>query len=121
MNRRDLLLDKERHAIDFAIESEWLHCYGYRLFDLSWEIDFSVWIVSWPKQDCELTPRRNPTEALRLRLEEEGLVTEFYGDEFVQSLVVRVPTVDLASLMDAMKAIAVGSPDEYSTPIVLLD
>ena len=133
MNRRQLLLDKERHAIDFAVESEWLHCSGFRLFDLSWQLVFSVWIVSccspnngcarttWPKQGCELTTRRNPTEALRLRLEEAGIVTHFYGDEFVQSLIGRVPAVDLADLMRTMKAIAVGTPDEYSTPIVLLD
>lgn len=121
MNRRDLLLDKERHAIDFVIESEWLHCSGLRLFDLSWQLAFSVWITTWPNLDCELTTRRNPTEALRLRLAEEGLLTEFYGDEFVQSLIGQLPTVNLADLMGVMKAIAVGSPDEYSTPIVLLD
>ena len=121
MNRRDLLLDKERRAIDFALESEWLKCSGFRQFDLSWQLAFSVWVVLWPKQGCELTTRRNPTDALRLRLADEGILTQFYGDEFVQSLIGRVPTVDLAALMRTMKAIAVGTPDEYSTPIVLLD
>jgi hypothetical protein len=121
MNRRDLSLSQETHAIDFAVECEWLHCYGYRLFDLTWQLVFSVWVTTWPSQGCELTTRRNPTDALRLRLDGAGLHTTFYGDEFVQSLVGRVPTVDLSKLMGIMKLVAVGTPDEYSTPIVLLD
>jgi len=32
-----------------------------------------------------------------------------------------VPTVNLTDLMNALKLIAVASPEEYSTPIVLLD
>ena len=120
MNRRQLLLCRETHFIDFAMEADWLHCFGYRLFDLTWELTFTIWITTWPKQGMEETSRRNPTESLRLRLHEQaGLRTTFYGDEFVQSLIGRVPTGDLADLMNAMKQIAVASPEEYSTPIVL--
>ena len=72
MNRRDLLLGQSTHAIDFSIECEWLHCSGFRLFDLSWQLLFSVWIVTWPKENYELKTRRNPTDRLRLRLAEEG-------------------------------------------------
>lgn len=121
MNRRQLLLGQGTHAIDFAIECGWLHCYGYRLFDLTWQLDFSVWITTWPKEGCELTTRRNPTEALRLRLLSAGFNTTLYGDEFVQSLVERVPTVDIADLMRSMKMIAAGDVEQYSVPIVLLD
>ena len=99
MNRRQLLLGQGTHAIDFSIECGWLHCYGYRRFDLTWQLDFSVWITTWPwPKGMEVTTRRNPTEALRLRLNEAGLLTAFFGDEFVQSLVERVPTVNLADL-----------------------
>jgi hypothetical protein len=121
MDRRDLSLSQETHPIDFFIESAWLHCTGFRQFDLSWELAFSIWVTTWPNEGCELTTRRNPTDALRLRLEEAGFLTTFYGDQFVQSLCGRVPTVDLAHLMGTMKMIAVGSPDQFSTPIVLLD
>jgi len=65
--------------------------------------------------------RRNPTEALRLRLAEEGIVTTFLGDEFVQSLIGRVPTVNISHLMLSMKRIAAADAEQFSTPIVLLD
>ncbi len=121
MDRRDLLLNKQSHIIDFAIEAEWLHCYGYRLFDLTWQLDFSVWVTTWPKEGCELTTRRNPRGSLKVRLRDEGILTDFFGDEFVQSLVGHVETVDLAALMDTMALIALENPKYYSEPIVLLD
>ena len=121
MNRRQLLLSQGTHAIDFSIEADWLHCYGYRLFDLTWQLDFSVWVTTWPKENYEVTTRRSPTEALRLRLLATGFNTTLYGDEFVQSLVECVPTIDLANLMRSMKMIAVGDAEQFSVPIVLLD
>ncbi len=121
MNRRQLVLCRETHVIDFAIECGWLHGYGYRLFDLSWQLHFSVWITTWPKPCMEETTRRNPTEALRLRLANEGIVTTLDGNEFVQALIGRVPTVNLADLMRSMKRIAAADPEQFSTPIVLLD
>jgi hypothetical protein len=120
-NRRQLLLCRETHIIDFAIECGWLHGFGYRLFDLSWQLHFSVWITTWPKPFMEEATRRNPTESLRLRLAEEEIFTTFYGDEFVQSLIGPAPTVNLASLMNSMKRIAVADPEQFSTPIVFLD
>ena len=121
MDRRQLLLGQWTHTINFSIEADWLHCFGLRLFDLTWQLNFSVWVTTWPKEGIEQNTRRNPTEALRLRLADEGFLTTFFGDEFAQSLVERVPTVNLADLMEAMKMIAADSFDEYSVPIVLLD
>ena len=66
---------------------------------------------------CQLAGRLAPVRENNTAV----AATAFYGDEFVQSLIGRVPTVDLADLMGVMKALAVASPDEYSTPIVLLD
>jgi len=134
MNRRHLLLSQVPHIIDFDIDCNWLNCFGHRLFDSSWEILFTVWVKSLPRQDIafpecllcrtdgvEEMIRRNPTDALRLRLAEEGLPTTFLGDEYVHSLLLRVANVNLAELMDAMKMISVASSEEYSVPIVLLD
>ena len=121
MNRRELFLCRERHMIQFAIECGWLHCFGYRLFDLTWELTFTIWVTTSPQQDCELTTRRNPRGSLRVRLEDEGFHTDFFGDDFVQSLVGHVETVDLADLMETMQMIAVGRVEHYSSPIVLLD
>ena len=118
MNRRDSLLSQEPLIIDFAIECGWLHCYGHRLFDLTWELDFSVWVMTNGEE--ELT-RRNPRRTLQVRLRDEGILTDFVGDEFVQSLVGHVETVDLASMLDTMALIAIANPKYYSEPIVLLD
>ncbi len=121
MTRRDLLFCNGTHLIDFSIECGWLHVYGYRLFDLTWELHFTVWNTTWPKPCMETTTRRNPRGTLRLRLANEGIFTDFFGDEFVQSLVAHVATVDLADLMDKMRMIALENPKYYSEPIVLLD
>jgi len=121
MNRRQLLLSQQPHLIDFAIECDWLHGFGYRLFDLTWQLVFSVWITTWPKPCMEELTRRNPTESLRLRLAEEGIQTTFYGDEFVQSLIGRVGTVNMSELMRSMKRVAAADAEQFSTPIVLLD
>ena len=120
MNRRQLLLSGSPCILDFTIEAEWLHCFGYRQFDLTWEIIFTVWIrTKW--RAIERITRRNPTETLRQRLEEAGFPTFFYGDDSVKSLVMRVATVDLTGLMDAVFMIAAEGPERYSVPIVLLD
>ena len=121
MNRRQLLLSQEPHIIQFAIEANWLHCFGYRHFDLTWELTFTVWVTTSPQQDCELTTRRNPRGSLRVRLEDEGFPTDFFGDDFVQSLVGHVETVNLADLMETMQMISVARVEHYSLPIVLLD
>jgi hypothetical protein len=116
-----LLLSGKKTTLNFTIEANWLDCFGYRLFDLSWEVFFTIWITTWPKPYMEETTRRNPNEALRQRLAEDGINTRFFGDEFVQSLLMHVPTVNLLDLMRSMKAITVAAAEEYSTPIVLLD
>lgn len=121
MDRRHLLLSGKKTILAFTIEANWLHCFGYRQFDLTWEVFFTVWITTWPQQDCELTTRRNPTEALRQRLLAAGFNTTFYGDDFVQSLVMRVATVDFGTLIDAVNGIAAESFERYSVPIELLD
>ena len=74
-----------------------------------------------PPHAIEERTRTNPTEALRQRPSEAGFKTTFYGDCFVQSLVMRVATVNLDDLWTAMKGIAAENFERYSTPIVLLD
>ena len=93
----------------------------YRLFDLTWELTFTVWITTCPKPCMETMTRRNPRGTLRLRLANEGVVTDFFGDEFVKSLVAHIATVNLADLLDKMQMIALENPKYYSEPIVLLD
>ena len=128
MNRRQLLLSQSCHVIEFSIECDWLECSSLRLFDLSWEVVFDVWITTWAKLDGERTSRispakvrQNPTEALRRRLEDAGFITYFDGDdESIQSLKMHVPVVNrayLADLMQSMKEIAVADPDLFSVPI----
>jgi hypothetical protein len=56
-----------------------------------------------------------------VRLEDEGFPTDFFGDDFVQSLVGHVETVNLADLMETMQMISVARVEHYSLPIVLLD
>jgi len=121
MNRRHLLLYDKPYIIQFAIEANWLHCWGLRLFDLTWELTFTVWVTTWPNDGCELTTRRNPRGSLRVRLEDEGFPTDFFGDDFVQSLAGHVETVNLADLMETMQMIALARVEHYSSPIVLLD
>lgn len=120
-NRRQLLLGQLTHIIDFSIETEWLHCTGFRLFGLHWELQFSVWIKTWPRDGMEVDTRRNPTDRLRQRLAEAGITTTFYGDEFVTSLHAVLPTVSLPDLLDTMKMISTADPLTCSEPIILLD
>ncbi len=131
MNRRQLLLDKERHAIDFSHRmrvaalqrlSPVRSVMGTCLLRLGRVVFLRTTVVPAQRGRSRVAnsqPAETQRMLLRLRLADEGILTTFYGDEFVQSLIGRVPTVDLADLMRTMKAIAVGSPDEYSTPIVL--
>jgi len=80
MDRRQLLLSQQPHLIDFAIEVDWLHVYGYRLFDLTWQLVFSVWITTWPKPCMEEMTRRVAVYSTRMgQRPENGLKSQNGG------------------------------------------
>jgi hypothetical protein len=104
--------------VDFLIECGWLACNGDRLPDNSWELMFNVFLTTTPMLGMEMTERHNPTEALRQRLAEEGIITQFDADHCVKWLVAHVPTVSLDDLMNRMKRVVVVGPAQFCEPIV---
>lgn len=77
-------------ADTFVVESGCLSCIGQRQPDGCWDLEFTVWRITRIVPVMETVERMNPTEALRQRLLESGIPTDFAGHEIFRSLVGRV-------------------------------
>jgi hypothetical protein len=119
MTVRNRLLIGQSRIVDFMLECGWLVCNGELQADESWELAFTVWIIERPRLGMERETRHNPTDALRLRLAEEGINTRFGSVFFVRWLVGCVPTINLTDLMSLMKRIVVASPEPFCEPIIV--